>query len=241
MANQWFRMYAEFANDPKVQMMSESDQRRLVMLFCLRCNGDVTLHDEEVTFMLRISNDDWSRTKALFISKGFIDSNNNVLNWNARQFISDSSAERVARHRAKVKQACNVTVTPPDTEQIQNRTDKKTSKKVDYLTDIDPQIAQDYMTVRKNKRAKDLTLTSYNSLIKEAQIAGISLEQALVVCIERNWIGFKADWYANLKTTKPGMSMRDQGRAVAASSIFKPEHTSHLSGMGHKELEVVSE
>lgn len=24
MANQWFRMYSEFANDPKVQMMSKT-------------------------------------------------------------------------------------------------------------------------------------------------------------------------------------------------------------------------
>jgi hypothetical protein len=124
MANQWFRMYSEFANDAKVQMMSEIDQRRLVMLFCFRCNGDVTLQDEEVTFQLRISNEEWSRTKALFIQKGFIDSDNNILNWDKRQFISDSSAARVARHRDKKKQECNVTVTPPEQNRTeQNRTD----------------------------------------------------------------------------------------------------------------------
>lgn len=126
MANTWFRMYSEFATDPKVQMLSEVDQRRLTMLFCLRCNGHVTLHDDEVTFLLRISNDSWMVTKELFIAKGFINSDNEVLNWDKRQFISDSSSERVARHRAKKKDdvtQCNVTVTPPDTEQIQNRTD----------------------------------------------------------------------------------------------------------------------
>lgn len=129
MANQWFRMYQEFANDAKVQMMSEPEQRRLVMLFCLRCNGNVTLHDEEVTFQLRISNEEWAKTKALFIKKGFIDSGNKILNWEKRQFTSDSSSARVARHRERMKQACNVTVTPPEqnrTEQIHNRT--KTEK-----------------------------------------------------------------------------------------------------------------
>jgi hypothetical protein len=129
MANQWFRMYSEFANDPKVQMMSEVDQRRLVMLFCFRCNGDVTLQDEEVTFQLRISNEEWGRTKALFIQKGFIDSGNNIINWDKRQFISDSSAARVARHRDKKKHGCNVTVTPPE----QNRTDTEHNR-----TDITP-------------------------------------------------------------------------------------------------------
>ena len=70
MANPWFRMYAEFATDPKVQMMSEADQRRFVMLLCLRCsNDDVTLHDDEVAFQLRISNEEWAATKAVFVAK----------------------------------------------------------------------------------------------------------------------------------------------------------------------------
>lgn len=128
MANQWFRLYSEFATDPKVQMMSESDQRRLTMLFCLRCNGSVTLQDKEVTFMLRISNDEWQVTKDIFIENGFIDSNNEILNWDKRQFVSDSSAARVAKHRAAKKEQVkksNVTVTTPE----QNRTDTDTELK----------------------------------------------------------------------------------------------------------------
>ena len=119
MANQWFRLYSEFAHDPKVQMLSEINQRRLIMLFCIRCNGNVTLQDEQVAFQLRISMDEWLASKATFIDKNFINSDNEVLNWDKRQFISGSSAERVSKHREKKKQECNVTVTPPE----QNRTD----------------------------------------------------------------------------------------------------------------------
>lgn len=105
MANPWFRMYAEFATDPKVQMMSEADQRRFVMLLCLRCsNDDVTLHDDEVAFQLRISNDEWSRSKGLFLQKGLINEDNTPTSWDKRQFVSDSSATRVAKHREKRKQ-----------------------------------------------------------------------------------------------------------------------------------------
>ena len=149
MSNTWFRMYAEFANDPKVQMMSESFQRRLVMLFCFKCNVTVTLHDEEVTFLLRISNEEWRETKQVFIQKGFIDSDNNLLNWDKRQFVSDSSKGRVAAYRERKKaektsgydastaeqQSGNGDVTLPkrysnaiDTEQIQNRTDTEQNK-----------------------------------------------------------------------------------------------------------------
>jgi len=119
MANQWFRLYSEFAHDPKVQMLSEINQRRLIMLFCIRCNGNVTLQDEQVAFQLRISMDEWLSSKAIFIDKNFINNDNEVLNWDKRQFVSDSSAERVAKHRERMKQSSNVTVTPPE----QNRTD----------------------------------------------------------------------------------------------------------------------
>lgn len=99
-ANPWFRMYAEFATDPKVQMLPEAMQRRLVMLFCMRC-GDVTvtLSDDEIAFHLRISDADLAETKALFIAKGFIDSKWGIKNWDKRQFASDSSAARTRAYR----------------------------------------------------------------------------------------------------------------------------------------------
>jgi len=119
--NRWFRLYAEFASDPKVQILSEAMQRRLVMLFCLRCSNDlVTLQDEEIAFQLRISSEELAETKALFLVKGFVDDGWNILNWDKRQFASDSSAARVARHRENKRNAeklkCNVTVAPPYTE-----------------------------------------------------------------------------------------------------------------------------
>lgn len=133
MANQWFRMYSEFATDAKVQMMTEVMQRRYLMLMCLRCSNTlVTLQDEEIAFQLRIGNEELSETKALFIKKGFIDSSWNLLNWEKRQFASDSSKERVAKHRAlqkaKQSQANNgdVTLQKPDANGLdteQNRTD----------------------------------------------------------------------------------------------------------------------
>ena len=130
MANAWFRLYSEFSDDPKVQMMPEEMQRRLVMLFCSKCKGE-TLHETELAFHWRISNVSLSETKALFIEKGFIDEHWNLLNWNKRQFLSDSSTERVRRHRQAVKQdetlhetELPVTVTPPE----QNRTDTDTDK-----------------------------------------------------------------------------------------------------------------
>lgn len=100
----WFRLYAEFVTDPKVQMLSEADQRRFLMLLCLRCsNGDVTLHETEIAFQMRISNEQWGETKAVLLSKNLITSDNKPTAWESRQYASDSSRERVARHRENKK------------------------------------------------------------------------------------------------------------------------------------------
>lgn len=106
MANPWFRMYAEFAHDPKVQMLPEVMQRRYVMLMCMRCsNALVTLQEDEIAFHLRIDAAQLEETKALFLAKGFIDEAWELLNWEKRQFSSDTSAQRVAKHRAAKKAA----------------------------------------------------------------------------------------------------------------------------------------
>lgn len=105
MSNPWFRMYSEFAHDPKVQMLSEVMQRRYVMLMCMRCSNTlVTLHETEIAFHLRVTDQELAETKALFIARGFINSGWDLLNWEKRQFASDTSASRVAKHRALQKE-----------------------------------------------------------------------------------------------------------------------------------------
>ncbi len=201
MANQWFRLYGEFAHDAKVQMLSECNQRRLIMLFCIRCNGDVTLHDDEVTFQLRVTDYEWAETKAIFISKGFINKDNELLNWDKRQFISDSSAERVAKHRAKIKAdvtPSNVTVTLPEqnrTEQIQNRTEK-------YIPPIPAELFTEFAKVRKDKRAAKFTQRMFFGISNQAALAGITAERAIEICCERGWTSFQATWIKD-KSNKP--------------------------------------
>jgi hypothetical protein len=112
----WFRMYSEFASDPKVQSMSEAMQRRLMMLLCLRCSNTlVTLQDDEIAFALRISNEDLAETKVVFMRKGFVDEDHGKsCNWDKRQFVSDSSAARVAKHRAAKKEGRQLEQKEPD-------------------------------------------------------------------------------------------------------------------------------
>jgi hypothetical protein len=130
MANQWFRLYAEFSSDPKVQMMSEAMQRRLVMLFCMRCSDvTVTLSDEEIAFQLRISSEELAETKALFVAKGFINNSWEIVHWEERQFASDSSTARTKAYRDR-KKLSHVTSQEQVCDALeQNRTEQKREEK----------------------------------------------------------------------------------------------------------------
>ena len=198
MANPWFRLYSEFAHDPKIQMLSEAMQRRYVMLMCLRCSEILeTLHETEIAFQLRLSTDELDETKQLFISKNFIDKHWNLLNWDKRQFVSDSSTMRVAKHRNKKKQVSNVDETlqkrpsnaiDTDTEQIQKRTTS-----VAPPIGVSDSVWQEFKTLRKAKRAP-ITQRAIDAISSEAQKIGWTLEKALEECVVRGWQAFKADW-----------------------------------------------
>ena len=280
MANQWFRLYAEFVTDPKVQMLSEQDQRRYIMVLCLRCsNGDVTLQDGEVAFQLRISNEEWLKSKSTFMEKNLTDDNNRPVAWDVRQYVSDSSNERVKRLRQRRKDAglsaqsnikksvreavleecgnacvycgskedltidhktpverggneskdnlqvacrpCNadkrnmthdeysswngrVTLqkrhqnTDTDTDTDTEKTKTTRAPRFDaraHLSSlgVPDQIAIDWIAHRRAKRATP-TRTAIDRIAKEAVAAGLSLGDALGMCCERGWMGFRAYW-----------------------------------------------
>lgn len=206
MSNAWFRLYHEFATDPKVQMMSEADQRRYVMLLCLRCsNGDETLHDDEIAFQLRISDDEWNSTKQRLLQRGLIDELCNPCGWDKRQFSSDSSTARVSEHRARKKQACNVTETPPDTD-TDTDTDKENKytpsrfSAVKFLKDAgaDEKLSRDWLQVRKAKKLAP-TETAMVGFLAEVNKTGLPINEVLKRCCLRSWGGFDAAWMKNGK------------------------------------------
>jgi len=200
MANPWFRLYSEFAHDPKIQMLPEAMQRRYVMLMCLRCSEVLeTLHETEIAFQLRLSTGELDETKQLFISKNFIDEHWNLLNWDKRQFVSDSSTMRVARHRNKKKQVSNADETlqkqpsnaidtDTDTEQIQIRTTS-----VATPIGVSDSVWQEFKSLRKAKKAP-ISQRAVDAISNEAKKINWTLEKALEECVVRGWQAFKADW-----------------------------------------------
>ena len=59
---------------------------------------------------------------------------------------------------------------------------------------VPAQLFSDYMAVRRAKKAGPLTTTAVNGLIREAEKAGKTLEEAVTICCERGWQSLKAEW-----------------------------------------------
>ena len=80
---------------------------------------------------------------------------------------------------------------------------------------VEGDLARDYLAVRRDKRSATLTKTALDGLEREANRAGLSLAQAVTLCCERGWVGFRAEWLHDRHT-----------RERAAGN----GHTSHFFG-----------
>lgn len=132
--SRWFRFYAEALDDPKVQRLPSELFKAWVNLLCVAAKNDGEIPSiTYAAFALRLAEGKAGAIIASLAQKGLIDPVDGRYfaphNWNARQFKSDVSNERVKRYRER---KCNVTSnnneTPPDTEQIQSITEKKDAR-----------------------------------------------------------------------------------------------------------------
>ena len=104
----WFRMYADFLNDPKLISLAFEDQRHFIGVLALKCDGaiddvaDGDLLDRIVAQRLWIDHAVIRDVKRRLIAAGLIDARWQPLAWDKRQMRSDvdaTGAERQRRYR----------------------------------------------------------------------------------------------------------------------------------------------
>lgn len=194
---QWFRMYAEFATDPKVQSMSETLQRRYTMLLCLRCSENIPfLSDEEISCSLRISEEETTDTKLKLIAKGLIDESWNPVAWDKRQYISDTSTSRVQKFREKNKDNSNLdTDTEIKSLQKQKGNVSETFQKQtddEHLSPLE-QTMNDFREMRKKikvpltDRGEAIIRNKLNKMATTDEEKIEILEQSIVGCWKGLW------------------------------------------------------
>ena len=70
---------------------------------------------------------------------------------------------------------------------------------------VSEQVWTDFCALR-NKRRAPITETALKGIQREADKAGITLNEALSICCERGWQGFKAEWYRREKLEQKNAS-----------------------------------
>lgn len=106
---------------------------------------------------------------------------------------------------------------PPMKEEKPKR---KRSSNVQKPESVSEQVWNDFTALRTKRRAP-ITETALKGIQREAEKAGITLEEALSTCCERGWQGFKAEWYsrATAKSSSPAPS--SGGRYLTAQERYE--------------------
>lgn len=81
-------------------------------------------------------------------------------------------------------------------------------KPTKYIPPIPAELLSALMVIRKAKRLGAVTEIAYNGMKKQAEAAGLSVEQALTIAVERGWGSFNASWEWQDKPNK--QNKRDQ-------------------------------
>ena len=191
--------------------------------------------NERLTNVARMSNDEWETNKKVLQEFFIIDGDE----WTHSRIEADlaavlskstkasaagkASAQRKLNERStNVDRTFNHTDTDTDTDTDKTYTAasavKKSPPKINpalkLLLDhgITPQTANDFLAIRKAKRAP-LTETALDGIRHEAERSQFTLEEALIICCKRGWQGFDSDWLIKPKTEF--ISRQDRLRSVA--------------------------
>ena len=76
-------------------------------------------------------------------------------------------------------------------QEVKPRIETYSVLKPDSVSD---EVWNDWLLVRKEKKAKALTQTAWNQIVKQIETSGWTMEEAIAYCCTRNWIGFEASW-----------------------------------------------
>jgi hypothetical protein len=117
----WFRLYGETVDDAKLKLLAFEDRWHYVAVLCCKCQGlqDTTTPDRLdriIGVKLGLAARELEEVKRRLMAETLIDKRWQPVNWDRRQFTSDSSAERTRKWRETHKKDSDKTKTDTDTE-----------------------------------------------------------------------------------------------------------------------------
>lgn len=216
----WFRMYADFLNDPKLISLAFEDQRHFIGVLALKCDGaiddvaDGDLLDRIVAQRLWIDHAVIRDVKRRLIAAGLIDARWQPLAWEKRQARSDvdaTGAERQRRYRETQKHNAlrdgavtrleEDTDTDTDKEEKKKATRKRAAPTFELPDWINRQHWDAWHSCAKRKNASDAQKQMAVDKLDSWRQQGIDHAAALENAAIAGWQGlFKPDVPASAMT-----------------------------------------
>jgi hypothetical protein len=213
----WIKLYRYLLDDPEWHKLSGDDAKVLTMLWLVASEDKAMQGNlpnaETLAFRLRIAESKLNQSLNKLKHWVILDDIKAI-----SRFYQDDAPE-------------TETETETETEKIY------VAKKLDFFAGLSEQLISDYKAVRKAKRAPPVNQTVYNGLKREADKANITIEQALTVCVERNWVGFKSEWYQDSLVSK---KVDDLSWRNDESQIMKIANELQIHTQGKSKYEILA-
>lgn len=126
MSGRWWRAYGRARHDPKLLKLSDKDFRWWFNLVCVAGDhGGILPPCDDLAVEFRVSPAAMTKTLDALIAAGLFDNDDTGIhphNWNALQYVSDRSSDRVKQFRERQR---NVSVTPSENRVQRTETEKR--------------------------------------------------------------------------------------------------------------------
>lgn len=205
----WFRVYTEMIDDEKLRILAFEDRWHFVAILCCKRAGMLDAGDtpkllcKKMAIKLGLHGNELELVASRLSEVGLIDEKTfQPVAWNIRQFDSDSdptATNRKRKQRAKLSKVTDMSrVTGTDVTRTDTDTDTDTKEKHDapassFFDGMDQSVVRDFKKLRRSLKAP-ITQTVMKGIEREADKAGMTLEQALRTCCEKSWRSFNASW-----------------------------------------------
>lgn len=200
MAGDWIKFQIDTPDKPEVVAIAsrlgidpDAVVGKLIRVWSWFDKHTVDGNAESVTlaFLDRITGITGFGEQMVFV--GWLEQNGSILTMVNFGYHNGSSAKSRALGKDRVdkyRNAHTVTEALPEKRREEKRKEDKTINTPIGVTDS---VFSDFLKLRKGLKAP-VTETAIKGLQREADKAGMSLDQVMTLCCQNGWRGFKADW-----------------------------------------------
>ncbi len=174
----WIKLHRDLLNDRKFISLPTASKALAPLLWLLASENKDGVFDasvEELEFRLRMTPKEITTGLEALLHHGFFLDASTMLAPRLQDAIPEKRRGEQSRGDQSTEKEAKKKAQPPKPEGVSD------------------QVWEDFLAHRKTKKAA-VTATAMAQIIKQAELAGWTLEQALQEMCVRGWTGFNAEW-----------------------------------------------